>query len=72
MIGRDGRIWIRQYYRPREDRGWLAFDSDGEFVCHMAPPPAPVEEFGEDYVLLVGVPEFGAETVQLHSLSQPH
>ena len=72
MIGRDGRIWIHQYYRPREDRGWLAFDSDGELVCHMARLPASVEEFGEDYVLLHSGPEFGAETVQLYNLSQPH
>ena len=70
IIGRDGRIWVRQYDRPREDRGWLAFDSDGEFVCHMARLPASVEEFGEDYVILLGESEFGAETVQVHSLSR--
>ena len=70
IIGRNGRIWIRQYDRPREDRRWLAFDSDGEFVCHMAPLPASVEEFGEDYVILLGESEFGAETVQVHSLSR--
>ena len=70
-IGRDGRIWVRQYDRPGEDRGWLAFNGDGEFVCHMATLPASLEEIGEDYVLLRGESESGAETVQLHRLSRP-
>ena len=70
-IGLDGRVWVRQYDRPREDRGWLAFNRDGEFVCHMATLPGPLEEFGDDYVLLLGESESGAETVRLHRLSGP-
>ena len=70
-IGRDGWIWVRQYNRPGEDGGWLAFNGDGEFVCHMATLPGPLEEFGDDYVLLLGESESGAETVQLHRLSRP-
>lgn len=31
-IGRDGKIWVRQYNRPEADRGWLVFNGDGEFV----------------------------------------
>ena len=69
-IGRDGRIWIRQYDRPREDRGWLAFSADGKFACHMAQPPGDVWEFGADYVLLVHQPELGVQTVRMHRASR--
>ena len=70
-IGRDGRIWIRQYDRPRENRGWLAFGADGKFLCHMAQLPGDVWEFGADYVLLLHESEFGVETVRMHSLTLP-
>ena len=71
MIGRDGRIWVRQYDRPREDRGWLAFGSDGQFFCHMAQPPGAMREFGADYVLLLSETELGAPTVHMHRLDHP-
>ena len=70
-IGRDDRIWIRQYDRPREDRGWLGFGADGKFACHMAQPPGDVWEFGADYVLLLHRSELGVETVRMHSLTSP-
>ncbi|MCY4673102.1 MAG: hypothetical protein OXD43_04935 [Bacteroidetes bacterium] len=70
-IGRDGRIWVRQYDRPREDRGWLAFGADGKFYCHMAQPPGNVQEFGADYVLLLHRSELGLQTVRMHSLTPP-
>ena len=70
-IGRDGRIWIRRYDRPREDRGWLAFDADGKFACHMAQLPGDVWEFGADYVLLLNRSELGLQTVRMHSLTSP-
>ncbi len=70
-IGRDGRIWIRQYDRPREDRGWLAFGADGKFACHMAQLPGDVWEFGADYVLLLHRSELGLQTVRMHSLTSP-
>ncbi|MDE2826690.1 MAG: hypothetical protein OXL40_05175 [Bacteroidota bacterium] len=70
-IGRDGRIWIRQYDRPREDRGWLAFGADGKFLCHMAQPPGDIWEFGADYMLLLHESELGVETVRMHSLTSP-
>ena len=70
-IGRDGRIWIRQYDRPREDRGWLAFSTDGKFLCHMSQLPGAVWEFGADYVLLLHRSELGVQTVRMHSLTSP-
>ncbi len=71
MVGRDGRIWVRQYDRPREDRGWLAFEPDGQFLCHLAPLPGSIREFGSDYVLLLHESELGTQTVQLHRLALP-
>jgi hypothetical protein len=70
-VGRDGRIWVRQYDRPREDGRWLAFGADGKFFCHMAQPPGDVWEFGADYVLLLHESEFGVETVRMHRLASP-
>lgn len=70
-IGRDGRIWVRQYDRPRQDRGWLAFGADGKFACHMAQLPGDVREFGEDYVLLLHRSELRVQTVRMHSLAIP-
>lgn len=71
MIGRDGRIWVRQYDRPREDRGWLAFGSDGRFLCHLAQLPGEVREFGADYILLLSETELGIQTVQMYRLDHP-
>lgn len=71
MIGRDGRIWVRQYDRPRENRGWLAFGADGAFVCHLAGLPGEVWEIGHDYVLLLGETELGIQTVQMYRLNPP-
>ncbi len=70
-VDRDGRIWVRQYDRPREDRGWLAFGPDGEFFCHMAALPGSVWEIGADYVLLLSETELGVQTVQLFRLDHP-
>lgn len=70
-VGRDGRIWVRQYDRPREDRGWLAFSADGKFFCHMAQPPGDVREFGADYVLLLHRSELGVQTARMHRLTLP-
>ena len=70
-IGRDGRIWIRQYDRPREDRGWLAFGPDGEFHCHLAQLPGGVWEFGANYVLLRHDTALGIQTIRMHRLIHP-
>ena len=71
MIGRDGRIWVRQYDRPRENRGWLSFSAEGEFICHMAQLPGDAWEFGADYVLLLHEAELGIQTVRMHRLTYP-
>ena len=70
-VGRDGRIWVRQYDRPREDRRWLSFSAGGEFVCHLAPLPGSVWEFGSDYVLLTAQTELGTQTVRLYRMHLP-
>ena len=70
-VGRDGRIWIRRFDRPREDLGWLVFGADGEFNCHMAQLPGDPWEFGADYVLLLHEPDLGVETVRMHRLTGP-
>ena len=70
-VGRDGRIWVRQYDRPREDRRWLSFSAGGEFVCHLAQPPGAVWEFGSDYVLLTAQTELGTQTVRLYRMHLP-
>ena len=71
MLGRDGRVWVEQYDRPREDRGWLAFGPDGEFLCHLAQLPGDVREFGADYVLLLHETELGIQTVHMYRLDHP-
>ena len=71
VVGRDGRIWVRQYDRPRENRGWLSFNAGGEFVCHLARLPGAVWEFGSDHVLLLAQTELGIQMVQLYRLHSP-
>ncbi|MXW18441.1 MAG: hypothetical protein F4123_11585 [Gemmatimonadetes bacterium] len=71
MVGRDGRIWVREYDRPREDRGWLAFEPDGQFLCHLAPPGGSIREFGSDDVVIRQESELGVQVVQLHRLEVP-
>ena len=66
-IGRDGRIWINRSDLPGEERGWLAFEADGRFVCHLAEMPGITREFGADYVLVEL--EEGAPTVRMHELT---
>lgn len=71
IVGRDGRIWINSYDRPREERGWLAFGSGGEFICHMDQLPGDPWEFGADYVLLLHESEHGPESVRMYHLTYP-
>ncbi|MXY08666.1 MAG: hypothetical protein F4Y61_08470 [Rhodothermaceae bacterium] len=68
-IGRDGRIWVKRYNLPSEERGWLAFGGDGRFVCHLAGMPGYLWEIGADYVLLES--EEGTPTVRMHELKLP-
>ena len=71
MVGKDGRIWVRQYDRPREDRSWLGFGPGGKFLCHLAQPPGSVWEFGDDYVLLLRESELGIQMLHLYRLHTP-
>lgn len=49
MIGRDGRLWVKRYARPREEASWMAFGERGYFSCHLRPGSelTPLE-FGAD------------------------
>ena len=73
MLGRDGRLWVLPYQRPGQDRrNFMAFQSDGTFVCHLTQPPSfNVHEFGADYALGVEVDELGVQTVAMYRLSHP-
>jgi hypothetical protein len=66
MLGRDDRIWIRQYPRPgaSETPEWVAFGSDGRFDCRLALPPFDeLLEFGQDYLLALEKDELDVERV---------
>ena len=74
MIGRDGRLWVLPYRRPREDtQRWMGFDADGRFLCHLDHPHDALTayEFGPDYWLGVHADELGVETVVVYELTGP-
>jgi len=74
MLGRDGRIWIREYARPRgpQTQRWVAFDADGHFQCLATLPEVDqVYEIGSDYMLALDRDDLGVERVVLHSLAGP-
>ena len=71
-VGRDGRIWVRRYPRPRESGGWMVFEPDGEFLCHLAPVPGlGVYEFGADYLLGTRRDSLDVESVVMFDLHPP-
>ncbi|WP_420634488.1 6-bladed beta-propeller [Candidatus Palauibacter sp.] len=71
-VGRDGRIWVRRYPRPRETTGWLAFEPDGDFFCHLDPVPGlQVYEIGADYILGSRRDELDIESVVMYELIPP-
>lgn len=73
MLGRDGRLWVLPYQRPGQNRrGFMAFQPDGTFLCHLTQPPSfNVLEFGADYALGVEVDELGVQTVAMYQLGHP-
>ncbi len=72
MIGRDGRLWLKRFARPREESAWMAFNPDGTFSCHFAPGlDLTPYEFGADYVLALDVDDLGTERVVMHRLDSP-
>ena len=73
MVARDGRIWVRRYPRPRQTTGWLAFEPDGRFLCHMdgVSGLADIHEFGVDYVLGSSRDALDIESVVMYQLITP-
>jgi hypothetical protein len=72
-IGRDGRLWVREYPRPRDPAGhrWIAFNSDGRFACRMVTPRfSDVLEFGADYMLTHEEDSLGVERVRQYVLTK--
>jgi hypothetical protein len=73
-LGRDDRVWVREYTRPRDppDQRWLAFDPQGRFICTATMPSVDqLYEFGDDYVLALARDDDGVERVVLHRLGGP-
>lgn len=70
-MGRDGRIWIKEYARDRSRRQytWLSFGPDGAFECRLELPPfRQIFEIGADYILVLNVDDLGVERVQRYEL----
>ena len=73
-IGRDGRVWVLPYRRPRaEAPRWMGFDRDGRFLCHLEHSHSGLTdyEFGADYWLGVQADDLGVETVVVYRLTTP-
>ena len=75
QAGTDGTVWVWRYQRPgaAQEPRLMAFDPDGEFVCHMATEENDFRmlEFGADYVLGVHENELGVQHVAMYDLSRP-
>ena len=74
MLGRDGRIWAREYPMPdrADTRSYLAFDADGRFVCRARMPAfSNLLEFGSDYLLAHARDSLGVERVLRFPISPP-
>lgn len=71
-VGRDGRIWVREYPAPGRAtrRNYLGFDRDGRFVCRLETPAFDnVYEFGKDYLIALERDSLGVERVVKFPLS---
>ncbi len=72
-IGRDGRLWIREFPRPRDTTAhhWIAFTPDGAFDCRLDTPRfSSVYEFGADYALVYDRDSLGVERVQRFEITK--
>ena len=70
-IGRDGRIWLKRYERPREEASWMAFNANGDFSCHFRPVPELTPfECGADYLLGLQRDGLGVERVVMYELEE--
>lgn len=71
-VGRDGRVWVDRYPKPGESAGWLVFEGDGEFLCHLESVPGlEVWEFGADYLLGTREDALGVESVAIFPFRPP-
>ena len=73
-VGRDERIWVREYPAPGRAtrRNYLGFDREGRFVCRLETPAFDnVYEFGADYMIALERDSLGVERVVRHRLSGP-
>lgn len=71
-VGRDGRVWVGRYPRPREPAGWLVFEADGGFLCHAESVPGlDIWEFGADYLLGTREDALGVESVAIFPFQPP-
>ena len=69
MLGRDGRLWVKRFAKPREESEWMAFGPEGGFVCRLAPgSDVTPYEFGSDYMLALGLDDLGTERVVMYRL----
>lgn len=73
MLGRDGRLWVKRFTKPREEPEWMAFGPEGGFVCRLAPGSELTPyEFGSDYMLALRTDDLGAERVLMYRLNPPY
>lgn len=73
-LGRDGRIWMREYQPPTDSSvwRWTAFSDEGRFECRVQTPRfADILEFGADYLLVLDEDSLGVERVKQFALSRP-
>jgi hypothetical protein len=74
VLGRDGRIWVQEYRRPRdpETQRWVVFDAQGRAQCRATVPTrGRLLEAGGDYVLTMDPDEDDVERVSLFTLAGP-
>ena len=71
MIGRDERLWLKRYTRPREEPSWMAFQAGGDFYCHFRPglELTPLE-FGAAYLIALHRDDVGVERVVMYDLTR--
>jgi hypothetical protein len=72
-LGRDGRIWIREYERPgsADEQAWTSFDGDGRRRCSLRLAVDELLELGADYLLAKAVDQLGVERVLEYALEVP-
>jgi hypothetical protein len=74
LLGRDGRMWVRQFQSPLEEgpAPWVVFGPEGRFACTaVVPHELDVTEFGEDYLLAEVRDDLGVERIVLHRIGAP-